>query len=136
MSIADFLGVVALPQGALAFDLSPGRPTRRDTGRTASYCKQIDLIDRRGATRAVLGDSPKDTFLTIMARPSATFEVEVTGKVKRLRLRAQDLTLTLEIADKKRILVDRPLRRKYAVLAVDDGERLSYLGLVQVVLSI
>ena len=136
MSIADFLGVVALPQGALAFDLSPGRPTRRDTGRAASCCKQIDLVDRRGAIRAVLGDSPEDTFLTILARPSATFEVEVSGKLKRLRLRAPDLNITLEIADKKRILVNRALRRKYAVLAVDDGERLFYFGLAQVVLSI
>jgi hypothetical protein len=134
MGIADFLGV-ELREGALAFDLS--RAPRSKTINQLPGSRQIDLMDSRGIKRGVLRDWPANTLLTIMARSSdPSFEVEIAGNAKRVRLHGQNLTLTLEIADKKRVLVDPPLHRKYADLAFDDGEHLFCFGLVEVVPSI
>ena len=135
MSIADFLGV-ELQEGALAYDVSP-RPPRSDAVQPASASRLTYLVDDRGTERAVLGDSPENTFLTIRVRPrDPPFEVEIMGEAKRLKFRSQDLTVALETAGMRRILVARPLCRKYADLAFDDGEHIFYFGLIEVVPSI
>ena len=132
MDVAEFLGIKP-NQELVAVNR---RPSASHLTTVQDYLGEVQVLlrDLEGNPRAMFAEGPSHTVLMIIAHSSdPPAQIELWREVMRLRMISQDLVLTLEISDGKRILADRPLRRDTAILAVDDGNSLFHFGAAEVV---